>query len=61
MYIKTYKVYRAKTGETFTKPFTVEHSTRVECDDGVPYFKALEFVNEWNRNNSELGFTYWIA
>jgi len=70
VYIKTYKVRYARTGDIFTKPFTKEHGGLLTSScangslvfnfDGVSKLKALELVNEWNRQNATSGFTYWI-
>lgn len=60
MYIKTYKVRYAKTGEIFEKTFTEEQSTNVTASGYTTMLVALQLVNEWNRQNATSGFTYWI-
>jgi hypothetical protein len=60
MYIKTYKVRYARTGEIFEKEFTEEQSPYVTPMAYISKVAALELVNEWNRQNATSGFTYWI-
>lgn len=60
MYIKEYKVRYAKTGEVFIKLFTQEHHYSINIFGGISELRALELVNQWNKQNAVSGFTYWV-
>ena len=60
MYVKTYKVRYAKTGEIFEKEFMDYGNPLDPVPQQMSRLAALERVNDWNIYNTESGFTYWI-